>query len=86
MDELPSRVLRSNPPAQRGPDQSPIEAAGRAETPRHAIAAAAAQLRGRAFLYDDPDAYTAGVRDALSELDERLDAHAEPPAPPAERP
>jgi hypothetical protein len=46
-----------------------------AETTRHAIEAAATQLRGRAFLYDDPDAYAAGVRDALSELDDRLDGH-----------
>jgi hypothetical protein len=42
--------------------------------PRQAIDAAAAQLRRRAFLYDDPDAYTAGVRDALSEVQAGLNA------------
>lgn len=52
------------------------------DEPRQAIEAAAAQVRGRAFLYDDPDAYAAGVRDALSELDAHLRANTEPQAEP----
>lgn len=81
MDELPYRVVSSSPTAHGAPDQSEVRTATRAETPRTAIQAAEAQLRGRAFLYDDPDAYAAGVRDALSELNARLDARPESPAP-----
>ena len=38
------------------------------------LAAVTSQLEARAFLHDDPVAYRAGVRDALSELSIRTHA------------
>jgi hypothetical protein len=84
MDELPRRDVPSSQQAPGPPVQSDDEAAAPALT-RHEFDAAAASLRGRAFLYDDPDAYAAGVRDTLSQLDAQLDAGSGSPAPAAEK-
>jgi hypothetical protein len=85
MDDLPSPALRSNPLPQRAPGQSDVRTGARGDTSRKAIEQAVAQLRRRAFLYDDPDAYSAGVRDALSEVNAGIDAGSESPAPSAEQ-
>jgi hypothetical protein len=52
-----------HPQSQAVPDY----AAARAVPPSE-LAAVTSELEARAFLHDDPVAYRAGVRDALSEL------------------
>jgi hypothetical protein len=81
MDELTHRGLGANPPAQRAADRSDTQIAASTEACKEIEAEVAHLLRRRGFLYDDPDAYAAGVRDALSEVDARLDAPSEPPSP-----
>ena len=42
------------------------------DEPRVVTEAAASEVRERAFLHDDPDAYRAGVRDALKAVASQL--------------
>lgn len=79
MDELPARAPTTRPSARSAASQPEGAFPQPGAPPERMIADTAAQLRGRAFLYDDPDAYAAGVRDALSELNSRLEA---PPVQP----
>ena len=55
------------------PHAAPEHAAA-VPVPPAELAAVTSQLEARAFLHDDPVAYRAGVRDALSELSIRSHA------------